>query len=90
MDERCQLKESIHRDLAVALLVDDHPVVHISYEDAEAYLNGQEKNCLLKQNGSLAARGGLDGMDFTWGNRRYQLTEPMTILGRENSLTRIY
>ena len=39
-------------------------------------LNAQEKNCLLKQNGSLT-RGGLDGMDFTWGNEDTQLTKPM-------------
>ena len=25
----------------------------------------------------MAARGGLDGMDFTWGNEDTQLTKPM-------------
>ena len=39
--------------------------------------NGPKKNYPRKQTGSLAARGGLDGKEFTWGNEDTQLTKPM-------------
>ena len=37
--------------------LDNHPVVHIAYEDAEAYAKWAEKNCPRKQNGSLQQEG---------------------------------
>ena len=66
--------------------LENHPVVHIAYEDAEAYANGQAKNYQRKLNGSLQQRGGLEGMDFTWGNEDTQLTKPMANTARRISL----
>ena len=58
-------------------LYHDHPVVHIAYEDAEAYAKWAGKELPTEAEWEFAARGRLDGMDFTWGNEDTQLTKPM-------------
>jgi sulfatase modifying factor 1 len=46
---------------------DDHPVVHVASEDAEAYATWAGRSLPTEAEWEAAARGGLDQMIFTWG-----------------------
>jgi len=46
----------------------DHPVVHIAYQDAEAYAAWSEKALPTEAEWEYAARGGLDNLEFAWGS----------------------
>ena len=52
--------------------LDDHPVVHVAYRDAQAYAGWADKVIPTEAEWEYAARGGLEGAEFPWGD------EPMS------------
>ena len=47
----------------------DHPVVHVAYEDALAFAHWSGKDLPTEPEWERAARGGLDGKTFVWGDQ---------------------
>jgi formylglycine-generating enzyme required for sulfatase activity len=55
---------------------DRHPVVQVAFEDAQAYAEWLGKSLPTEEEWEYAARGGLDGARFAWGDEHFPGGKP--------------
>jgi sulfatase modifying factor 1 len=56
---------------------EDHPAVHVALEDVESYCSWAGATLPTEAEWEFAARGGIDGAEFTWGDHDPQETAPL-------------
>jgi formylglycine-generating enzyme required for sulfatase activity len=68
----------------------DYPVVQVSYNDALAYAHWAGRELPTEEQLEFAARGGLDGKTYAWGDELTPSGKHMANTWQESSRTRIW
>ena len=57
--------------------LDDHPVVHVAFSDADAFARWEGKDLPTEAEWEFAARGGLESATYAWGDELMPHGRPM-------------